>query len=83
MDDFDEIINIFDHSGLKYKAYPKTYLINAEDTFGVIQSYYASTHTAIFRDSNDKFNQQRKTVRDLPVDEFIELCKDGDKILDE
>jgi hypothetical protein len=69
-------------AGLNYRTYPSTGLINVTDNFGVIQSYYTTTNTAVFRDSNNRYNQQRKTIRDMNYEEFIGLCKDPDEILD-
>lgn len=43
---------------------------------GVIQSYYASTGTAIFRDGNGR-NAKRVTVRNMPHEKFISLCRDN------
>ena len=80
--DFDVALNEFKISGLEYTTYPKTKLINAEDYNGIIQSYYASTGTAVFRDSNNKFKQRRVTVRNMPCTQFIKLCKDGGEIYD-
>ena len=80
--DFNMSLEKFRDSGLKYTTYPQTKLINAEDYNGIIQSYYASTGTAVFRDSNNKYTQRRVTVREMPCDEFIRLCKDGGEIYD-
>ena len=78
--DFDAALYLFHKSSLKYVTYPQTKLINAEDYNGIIQSYYASTGTAIFRDSNNKYKQRRVTVRDMPCEQFIKLCADGGEI---
>lgn len=80
--DYGKALKEIEHSGLKFTPYPQTKLINVEDKYGIIQSYYASTGTAVFRDSNHKYNAQRRTVRLMMCDEFIELCLDGDKIFD-
>lgn len=69
-------------AGLHYQSYPKTRLINVTDKFEVIQSFYTTTGTAVFRDSNNKYKQQRKTVRDMDYAEFIRLCSNPDEILD-
>lgn len=69
-------------AGLQYQSYPKTRLINVIDKFGVTQSFYTSTGTVIFRDSNNKYNQQRKTLWDMDYAEFIRLCSNPDEILD-
>jgi hypothetical protein len=78
--DFDAALDLFHKSSLKYVTYPQTKLINAEDYNGIIQSYYASTGTAIFRDSNNKYKQRRVTVREMPCEQFIKLCADGGEI---
>lgn len=77
---FDDALEKFHVSSLKYVTYPQTKLINAEDFNGIIQSYYASTGTAVFRDSNNKFKQRRVTVREMPCERFIELCINGGDI---
>ena len=70
------IVREFEDAGLTIQTFPQTYLINATDCDGVIQSYYASTGTAIFRDGNGKW-AKRNTQRDFPVKRFIALCKDN------
>ena len=79
---FDTALEKISRSGLGYTTYPQTKLINVEDYNGIIQSYYASTGTAVFRDCNNKFKQRRVTVREMPCDRFIELCQDGGEIYD-
>ena len=44
-------------AGLHYQSYPKTRLINVTDKFEVIQSFYTTTGTVVFRDSNNKYKQ--------------------------
>ena len=79
MDEFEKKAH---DAGLHFKSYPKTKMINVTDKFGVVQSYYTSTGTAILRDSNNKFNQQRKTLWDMDYGAFLELCNNPDDILD-
>ena len=74
-ENFEFMLKIFEESGLKFVPYPQTYMVNAEDEDGVIQSYFTSTGTAVFRDGNDKYKSQKHTERDMPVDDFIALCK--------
>lgn len=68
-------------AGLPFQVYQDTYQLNVTDVDGVVQSYYASTGTAIFRDGNNKFTQKRKTVRNLPFEEFLALCTGEKDIL--
>ena len=75
-DEFDALVMRFADAGLQVESYPKTYLINAHDCDDVIQSYYASTGTAIFRDGNGR-NAKRVTVRNMPHEKFISLCRDN------
>ena len=79
--EFDNLVQMATDAGLKVVSYPKTWLINATDSDGTVQSYYASTGTAIFRDGNDDryYRAKKKTFRDFPYDRFIALCVgDGD-----
>lgn len=71
------IVQEFKDAGLTVQTFPQTYLINAVDCDGVIQSYYASTGTAIFRDGNRKWSK-RNTQRNFPLKRFIQLCKDNE-----
>lgn len=74
--EYNKTLSTFNSSNLAVSAYPQTMLINAEDCDGTVQSYYASTGTAIFRMSNDKFDKRRMTVRNMRPEKFIELCSD-------
>lgn len=69
-------------AGLPVQVYEKTYQLNVTDVDGVVQSYYASTGTAIFRDGNNKYTQKRKTVKDMPFEEFLALCTGEKDILE-
>lgn len=77
LSEFNDIMHMFWKEDLHIKAYPNTFLINAQDCDGVWQSYYASTGTAIFRDGNDKYKSRRVTVRNMPLRRFMDLCKDN------
>lgn len=68
-------------AGLPVQVYQETYQLNVTDVDGVVQSYYASTGTAIFRDGNNRYTQKRKTVKDMPFDEFLALCTGEKDIL--
>lgn len=68
--------------GLVCKYYPNNYLINITDTDGVIQSFYASTGTAIFRDGNNKFNSKMHTEYNMKYERFLSLCKGEEDILE-
>ena len=77
--EFDLLVSKASQTGLPIKAYPNQWLINVMDSDGTIQSFYASTGTAIFRDGNNKYRSHKKTFRDFPYDRFLSLCKgDGD-----
>lgn len=69
-------------SGLEFESYPNTYLINVTDTDGVVQSFYTSTGTAVFRDGNNKYRSQRHTERNMKLERFISLCKGEEDILE-
>ena len=77
LEEFKEIIHMFWKEDLRIKAFPDTRLINAQDCDGVWQSFYVSTGTAIFRDGNDKYKSRRVVVRNMPLQRFIDLCKDN------
>lgn len=81
---FEDMVSLAEMAGLEVTLYPKQRLINIKDSDEIIQSYYASTGTAIFRDCNDKWKQKRKTFRNFPFDRFLVLCKGDtdDDILD-
>lgn len=80
--EFAAAVSKVESAGLFCKVYPNNYLINVTDTDGIIQSYYASTGTAMFRDGNDKYKAQRHTERGMTLDRFIGLCKGDEDILD-
>lgn len=67
-------------SGLNYKVHNNG-LLNVTDIDGIIQSYYTTKGTAIFRDGNDRFNSQRHTEWNMPFDRFLSLCKGDEDIL--
>lgn len=81
---FEEMVALVEEAGLEVRPYPAQYLINVKDSDEIIQSYYTSTGTAIFRDCNDKWKQKRKTFRNFPFERFLILCKGDteDDILD-
>lgn len=70
-------------SGLEYKVYPNTGLINITDTDGVIQSYYSTTGTAVFRDGKGKYWQVKQHREyNMPFDRFLTLCKGEEDIIE-
>ena len=81
-EDFSNAVLKVVNAGLTYQVYPNNYLINVTDVDGIIQSYYASTGTAMFRDGNDRFKSQKHTEKHMPLDRFIGLCKGDEDILD-
>lgn len=81
--EFQKIIEKVKESGLNFKVYPNTYLINVTDYEGVVQSFYCSTGTAIFRDGNDRYKQNRHTEYDMKLERFIDLCSGKEDILEE
>ena len=76
------MLRMFIEAELPYKLYRDTYLINVTDVDGIIQSYYASTGTAVFRDGNDRFKSHRHTEKNMSIERFISLCKGEEDILD-
>lgn len=85
MDDRQRMADMMAHlelAGLQFKAYPSTYMLNVTDADGVVQSYYVTTGTAIFRDGNDRFKQHRHTEHDMPFERFLALCKGDEDILE-
>lgn len=77
-EEFATTMQAFKDSGLSYQAYPQTRMINMTDADGIIQSYYASTGTAVFRDGNNKHRQKRVTVHNMSPLEFVLYCKSVD-----
>ena len=78
-EEFATIVQQAEASGLKFAAYPKTFLLNVIDCDGITQSYYASTGTAMFRDGNDWRTSKSKKVSGISLDRFLYLCKgEGD-----
>lgn len=73
--EYNEIVSMFRQANLAIATYPQTRLINAEDCDGTTQSFYASTGTAIFRMSNNKFEKRRITVKNMRAEEFVDYCK--------
>lgn len=78
----DEFIERVAKSGLQYKVYPQTKMINVTDVDNVIQSYYTTTGTAVFRDGNDKFKSHRHTEHDMPFERFLSLCSGDEDIIE-
>lgn len=78
---FFNIVEKVRKSGLQFKDYPNTYQINVTDTDGVIQSYYASTGTAVFRDGNSKYTAQRHTEKGMKLERFLSFCKGEEDII--
>lgn len=72
---FEKMKEKFSESGLNFTPYSSNYMINAVDEDGIIQSYFTSTGTAIFRDGNDKYKSKKHTINFMSVNEFIALCK--------
>lgn len=77
----DEFIDKVEVSGLRFKIYPQTKMINVTDVDNVIQSYYCSTGTAVFRDGNDKYKSYKHTERNMPFDRFLSLCRGDEDII--
>lgn len=69
------------HAGLAFKAYPATYLINVTDVDGIVQSYYSSNGTAVFRDGNDAYKSRKHTEKNMPVERFVALCRGEEDIM--
>lgn len=80
--EFAQVIEKVKATGLKYKEYPNNYLINVTDTDGTIQSFYASTGTAVFRDGNDKYKSQKHSEYNMQLDRFLRLCSGEEDILE-
>ena len=77
----DEFIDKVEVSGLRFKIYPQTKMINVTDVDNVIQSYYCSTGTAVFRDGNDKYKSHKHTEHNMPFDRFLSLCRGDEDII--
>lgn len=80
--EFNVLIDKVKASGLEFKSYPNNYLINVTDVDGVIQSFYSSTGTAIFRDGNNKYNSQKHTEYGMTFERFMSLCTGKEDILE-
>ena len=81
-EEFQDIVAQVKATGLEYKEYPNNYLINVTDVDGVVQSFYSSTGTAIFRDGNDKYKQKRHSEYNMTVERFLDLCNGKEDILE-
>ena len=81
-DNFEQCLSLIKASGLEFKPYPKTGLINVTDVDGVIQSYYTTTRTAIFRDGNNRFKSQKHTEYNMALQRFIDLCNGTEDIIE-
>ena len=78
----EEFIKKVEVSGLKYKVYPQTKMINVTDVDNVVQSYYCSTGTTIFRDGNDTYKSHKHIERDMSFDRFLSLCRGDEDIIE-
>lgn len=72
--EFGKVHDYLTRCGIDCRTYCKTFLVNCWDKNGVIQSYYASTQTAIFRKGNEKTDEKR-TVKDFPIQKFAYVCQ--------
>lgn len=81
MDNYEYCLEMANAAGMTFKGYPQTKLINVTDEDGIIQSYYASTGTAVFRDGNNKYNSHKHTERNISFERFLALCKGDEDIL--
>ena len=81
-DEYDAVVAKVEATGLPYKTYPNTYQINITDVDGIIQSYYASKGTAVFRDGNDSYRSQRHTEHGMSIERFLDFCKGDEDIMD-
>lgn len=81
MDEFEAMHQAAVEAGLRVTPYPGTKMLNVTDVDGVVQSYYTTTGTAIFRDGPDRYKQNRHTEKDLPFERFLALCKGEEDIL--
>lgn len=81
MDNYDYCLMLANAFGLSYKGYQQTKMINVEDEDGIIQSYYTTTGTAVFRDGNNKYKSHKHTERNIPFLRFLALCKGDEDIL--
>lgn len=81
MEDYEYYLEMANVTGVPFKGYPQTKLINVTDVDGVIQSYYSTTGTAVFRDGNNKYKSHKHTEHNLTFERFLALCKGDEDIL--
>lgn len=81
-EEYDAVVAKVNAAGLPYKTYPNAYQINITDTDGIIQSYYASKGTAVFRDGNDSYRSQKHTEKGMSIDRFIAFCEGSEDIME-
>lgn len=81
MDNYEYCLEMANAAGMTFKGYPQTKLINVTDEDGIIQSYYASTGTAVFRDGNNKYKSRKHTEHNISFERFLTLCKGEEDIL--
>lgn len=72
--EFGKYSDYFNRCDLIHKDFPRQYMLNVWDANQVVQSYYASTQTAMFRKSNDE-KAEKRTVKDMPVQKFAYACQ--------
>lgn len=82
MDNYDYCIEQLRNTNLRFVGYPQTKHINVTDVDNVVQSYYTTTGTAVFRDGNDKYKSAKHTERGMSLERFIALCKGEEDILE-
>lgn len=72
----DEVRDALSDNEIAYVYYDNTGLVNAFDCRGVIQSFYVTTGTAMFRASNNKYEKRRETMRNWSISQFIKALNE-------
>lgn len=54
-----------------YRVYPETGMINAEDDYGIIQSFYSTTGTIMIHGSNFPEDHRSLKIDESTIDKFI------------
>ena len=70
-DDLKYVADRFSKEGINYSAYNYGVQYNAADKSGIVHSFYPTTGTILFHESNDKENRNTKTIKNCDIDTFI------------
>lgn len=67
-------------AGFTYRAYNNGIQYNAEDTSGIIHSYYPTTGTVLLHEGNDWSKRKIKKFKKVPLEEFMNLLNNPEEI---